>query len=394
MDQKVTFLFYADYGSFKGKGNQVYWMSKGLDAKIIKRIIVRDSGGDEGVYGKKIKSVMCGGGILFRILYFVFNKLIGLIGARYLVESFFDYIAQFQLLDNEGQLIAPFGILYSFQRAKRKGYTIILFSTGLHPNDTLAIIKRTSTFINPIDYFFHTKILQRYKKALSFCDFIITESDYAYNRYLHYGYLKEKLFQLPSGVDIDRFIFNPLRYEKQKKIVFLYVGTICSAKGIPHLIEAWKLLQTSQASLILCGDIDSSMSHVIKDAQQGCNTIQLAGYVSNPSEYYQRASVFVFPSLSEGMARVTLEAMACGLPVITTFESGSVVRDGFDGFVIESSNAKILAKKMSYFIDNNNEIQRMGINARKRAEHFTWEHYSKHFSQIMDDITYQKKSVV
>ena len=72
------------------------------------------------------------------------------------------------------------------------------------------------------------------------------------------------------------------------------------------------------------------------------------------------------------MARVTLEAMACGLPVIATPNSGTVVRDGVDGFLVQPRDIESLKEKIRFFYDNPHRIITMGDNARKRAEQYTW----------------------
>jgi glycosyltransferase involved in cell wall biosynthesis len=91
---------------------------------------------------------------------------------------------------------------------------------------------------------------------------------------------------------------------------------------------------------------------------------------------YRSADVFVFPSLLEGMPLVVLEAMASGLPVITTPNGpGDLVRDGVDGFVVPIRDVDAIVEKLEYLRAHPEERLRMGQNARERAKMFTWEHY-------------------
>ena len=89
---------------------------------------------------------------------------------------------------------------------------------------------------------------------------------------------------------------------------------------------------------------------------------------------YQSADVFVFPSLLEGFGHVLLEAMACGLPVISTTRTAApdLVRQGQEGFVIPPGNARELARCLEFFISNPENTRTMGRAARVRAEEFTW----------------------
>ncbi|MFH1421146.1 MAG: glycosyltransferase family 4 protein, partial [Planctomycetota bacterium] len=86
---------------------------------------------------------------------------------------------------------------------------------------------------------------------------------------------------------------------------------------------------------------------------------------------------FVFPTIEEGSALVTYEALASGLPVITTPNAGSVIRDGKDGFIIPIRNTEMLAEKIEYFYKNRDAVKEMGKSASERALEFKWEKYSK-----------------
>jgi alpha-maltose-1-phosphate synthase len=76
----------------------------------------------------------------------------------------------------------------------------------------------------------------------------------------------------------------------------------------------------------------------------------------------------VFPSLTEGFGRVTLEAMACGIPVITTENARGIVEDGKTGFVVPIRDAKALAEKIQYLYDNREIASEMGRQARLAVE--------------------------
>ncbi|MDQ7028789.1 MAG: glycosyltransferase family 4 protein, partial [Ardenticatenia bacterium] len=88
-----------------------------------------------------------------------------------------------------------------------------------------------------------------------------------------------------------------------------------------------------------------------------------------------QADVFVFPSLQEGSALVTYEALACGLPVVTTPNAGSVVRDGIEGFLVPIRDVEALAARLEHLRADEGLHLEMGQAARRRAKAFTWEHY-------------------
>ena len=75
-----------------------------------------------------------------------------------------------------------------------------------------------------------------------------------------------------------------------------------------------------------------------------------------------------FPSLTEGFGRVTLEAMACGVPVITTENARGIVEDGKSGFVVPIRDARALGEKIEYLYSNRDAASRMGGEARASVE--------------------------
>jgi glycosyltransferase involved in cell wall biosynthesis len=94
-------------------------------------------------------------------------------------------------------------------------------------------------------------------------------------------------------------------------------------------------------------------------------------------EHYRRADVFVLPSLAEGMALVVLEAMAAGLPVVVTEESGyrGVVRHGLDGLVVPARSGQAIAGALDVLSESGELRQQMGLAARRRAEEYDWQRF-------------------
>ena len=92
--------------------------------------------------------------------------------------------------------------------------------------------------------------------------------------------------------------------------------------------------------------------------------------------HYHWADVLVLPSLCEGSANVCYEALAAGLPVITTPHAGSVVRDGCEGFVVPIRSAENLADRLDLLASDRNRLSSLAEAARVRADEFSWQGYS------------------
>ena len=106
------------------------------------------------------------------------------------------------------------------------------------------------------------------------------------------------------------------------------------------------------------------------------------GHSEMPSRMSE-ADVFVFPSLFEGSAVVTYEALACGLPSIVTAESGAVARHDRDGIVVPAADVESLAASMERLGRDPSLREAMARSARLRAEEFDW---SRYHAAIIDAI--------
>jgi glycosyltransferase involved in cell wall biosynthesis len=101
------------------------------------------------------------------------------------------------------------------------------------------------------------------------------------------------------------------------------------------------------------------------------------------AEEFRRADVFVLPTLSDSFALVHLEALAWGVPVITTPNCGSVVRDGIDGFVVPIRNAEVIAEKIETILGDRDLRDWMSRNAKQRAREYTWTRYKERLLQAV-----------
>lgn len=96
-------------------------------------------------------------------------------------------------------------------------------------------------------------------------------------------------------------------------------------------------------------------------------------------DLFSKSSIFIFPSMGEGFGLVVLEALSAGLPVIVSKNccGTDIIKDGYNGFVIEAGDTKELINKINWFIENKEKLPEMSRNAIKTAELYTWEKYEK-----------------
>ncbi len=182
------------------------------------------------------------------------------------------------------------------------------------------------------------------------------------------------------GVDILRFLPARNKQEQKKLLGFShsdfvvgYVGRISKEKNIQILINAFrKLASQDKTSLLLVGDGPERQ----KKACLALPRCQVTGFVKDVEKYLQAMDVFVMPSLTETTSLATLEAMACGVPVIVTkvgFMKKYVKRD-YNGLFFPKNNSTMLALKLEKLRGDKKLGERLGNQARKTiAAAFSWE---------------------
>jgi glycosyltransferase involved in cell wall biosynthesis len=188
--------------------------------------------------------------------------------------------------------------------------------------------------------------------------------------FLDAGIAPERLHYTGRGVDLARC--SPGPSPDQFRLIF--VGALIRRKGVHHLLRAWRKLALKDAQLILVGEPHPE----IRSELNACmgSSVTVTGFIPNVSDLLRTASALVFPSECEGFAKVTLEAAACGLPLITTRESGDALIDGVTGRLIPPNDEDALAAAMLEASQNRDLFATMGQAARQHvAAHFTWDHF-------------------
>jgi glycosyltransferase involved in cell wall biosynthesis len=217
-------------------------------------------------------------------------------------------------------------------------------------------------------------LAQRERAEWQLADKIICGSEFVAAGLRQEGVSAEKLSVVPYGVDTD--FFKPNHEDRASaKLNVLFVGEVGLRKGAPYLLEALRLLnqpQTIHARLV--GPLRLSSNRL----REYSNWCEIAGPLprGQARDLYQWADVLVLPSICEGSATVTYEALACGLPVITTCNSGSVVRDGVDGFIVPIRDVTALSEAIARLQQDVGLRDSMAQAAREQASNISLEAYA------------------
>lgn len=210
------------------------------------------------------------------------------------------------------------------------------------------------------------------KKLMKYSDEIISISNSVAGQIKEY-YHVNRIKVIKNGVDTVKF--HPA---EGRGSYLLYVGRLSHGKGIFDLLNAFKMLnRESDVKLLIAGkgELEGKIRSRIED-ENICN-VEMVGYVEQEDlmRIYQNAGIFIFPSHYEGLPTAILEAMASGLPIVTTDVSGchDLIKNGYNGLLVPSEDPDKLYQAMSKLLHEPKFAEYLGKNARLSAEkEYSW----------------------
>lgn len=228
-------------------------------------------------------------------------------------------------------------------------------------------------------------IIEQVVRDIERADVILCPSIWVKDSMVVNGVPKEKCFINPFGVDTSVFTERQTLPDHPR---FVCTGSICLRKGHQYLFQAFERVKQvySEAELICLGEILSDFRPLWPRWKK---LVTYAGRISHQelATLYQRSTAFILPSVEEGFARAIIEAMAAGLPILATYESGSttLVGDGVEGIIFQSRNVDAISDAMIQMVENPQHCLQMGTkSAIKGRQKNTWKDYGERNLQIFE----------
>ena len=169
---------------------------------------------------------------------------------------------------------------------------------------------------------------------------------------------------IPFGVDSSLYVSQ----KKQKFFSYCFAGSINKRKGVPDLLEAWSLLG-DESELHLYGMVYPEMKNILR--KYDSPKLFVHGFM-DIKNVLGKHHVFVFPTLMEGSAKVVYEALACNLPVITTYNAGSIVQDNVNGYIVPIADPAKLKDAMLKSRKNINHLSKNCVFVKE----YSWDRYA------------------
>ncbi len=190
--------------------------------------------------------------------------------------------------------------------------------------------------------------------------------------------------KLLNAINLKRFQPD-FQVNKENSIVM--IGSFVAKKGQELAIRTISELKQRNCNVHLYLLGDGEMKTQLVSLAQQLNVedlIHFEGLVDQPEKYLQKSKIYFHTASYEPFGLVLLEAMACGLPVICTDGKGNrdLIKDGVNGFILFERDAKLLADKIQFLLDNDEKRIEMGNNAHHFAQQFGMEEYVKKILKV------------
>lgn len=246
------------------------------------------------------------------------------------------------------------------------------------------------TILEETEFRYTKKQLDNSVLEVQLSDFAVGASSFTLKTLVKQGMAENCVHLAPYGVNIEDF--KPKKeFKRNEKMRFLFVGSFSQRKGISYLLQAFKELEDAGENVSLTMAGRGIMDYeLIKSYKLKCLETHINLPIEKLVELMQESDVFVFPSICEGFGLVLVQAMATGLPLITTYNTSGpdFIEEGKDGFLIEAQDVEAIKNKVKYFLQNPEEVKRMGQNAIIKSKDFTWDKFS---SEIIKSVEKAEK---
>jgi glycosyltransferase involved in cell wall biosynthesis len=332
-----------------------------------------------GINKSRIHSI-----ILKEVLSKIFNKISfinKILDYNYLLCQYFDYKASKYINYKDVDILVGWSGFSKmcFVRAKKYNCIKILERGSSHIKFQKEILMQEYKSLGIKPDVPSNKMVNKEIEEYNLADYISVPSQYVKESFIKFGIKESKIITVPYGVDLKEFSLIKNRKRIDNKFRIICTGTVSIRKGSHYLLWAFQNLKLANSELIFVGDIGQDFSKFIKEYSNIKNIKFIKKQKQETLKYYYNDSdLFVICSIEEGLAMVQAQAMACGLPVICTTNTGGseIVDDGVNGYVIPIRNVEILMYKIKDLYQNRDKLNEMGKCAYVKAnKQLSWKKY-------------------
>lgn len=305
----------------------------------------------------------------------------------YWVKEQFDQVVVRRLMHSPPHVfVGMYGASSSSMGAiRRLGYCGILNFVNSHPEEHNRYLRELGGVGSRHHELIPSWVAARVEAELESARFILVPSRFVMRQLEARGVSKESMLLVPYGVDLRAYDSIQKVHDNTVEIECLYVGQVSYRKGIRTLLQAARRCRSLPIRFTIVGPLVSAeLLDNLPDNVRYLGSTHPDGVPSAMA----RADVLVLPTLEDAFGLVVLEAMAAGLPVVTTSHAGSseLIADGEDGLVVPPGDTTMLAEALARLAEDSSLRERLGMAGRSKvAVSHPWEDYGSEVVQLIAD---------
>jgi glycosyltransferase involved in cell wall biosynthesis len=274
---------------------------------------------------------------------------------RFRLHPWFDRWVKKNLTPGD-HIISSYGYANgSFKWVRAHGGKTFLDGGNSHPENFWALIKEEHRRWNCPTPPFSRYHYERSLAMMAQVDYVLSPSNHVTQSFLAHGFKPGQILKNVYPVDLS--LFKPAREKRpqNRPLTLINTGSLSLRKGTPYLLEAFRLVRAKipDARLLLTKIIQDDVKPVLAKFSDLPIEWTPALPHTRLAEHLRTADIFVLPSLEDGFARTVTEAMSCGLPAITTPNTGAsdFIQPGINGEVVPIRDPQVIADAVFKWAD-------------------------------------------
>lgn len=280
----------------------------------------------------------------------------------------------------------------AIRAAKKHGMVVLVDHSALHPEQSEINLKEDcKRWGSEVPIAPRSGVWKNVLADCSEADVLMVNANHIRDSFVDRGYDSAKIKVVYLGVRADFRDVSLDRIASGKTNDLprvLFTGNFCILKGAEYLLESLRIL--CERGIKVHYDVVGAVN-VPTALMNKFRGLPITFHGPKPQDALKQfladADIYLFPSLADGCANSGMEALASGLPVVATYQSGLPITDGETGCVVPMKDAMAIADKIEWLIDHPEERGRIGRNAAEMIrESYTWEKYAENVKRIYEEM--------
>jgi len=293
----------------------------------------------------------------------------------------------------------PSGALRTLRMARQYGLATCLERPNAHTRFAFEVVAREYArlgLVQPIGHS-HTwdrRRLLREEQEFALADRLLCPSEFVTQTFVRAGFPQHQLAQHQYGFDPRQFNLHTEAISQEDRFEIAFVGRCEPRKGLHFALEAWLASKASDRGRFhIAGQFVPGYRDCLAHQLEHPSIIQ-HGFVPDVQRLLRQCDALVLPSLEEGSALVTYEAMACGCLLLVSRATGARCTPSFDGLVHEPGDVDMLRDQLSLLAADSKARQILRTGAITSAQGLTWHDAAKRLAQVYAELLEAKTTGV